>query len=504
LLNDIEFINGFSVELSDDYRLAKSYVRDIPTQALVYIRSFTHKLAAQLAVQHDVTFTSANLYDRIEQLNLRRVIDVAAVRALHRLRSDGNRGAHPEKYHLTQTQLVSIAEKSIHQILQIIAKLYPSLHQGAAPRYQFEAFDSYAGRDLCYRAVMKNDPEAQYLVGMSLKAKGLMLQEQERALAQTTDGSLLANSNSHSSSASSRSTSSSSNSAESNTPSLISTTVEQTSADVFAQAAHWFHIASVHHQAALFEHGVSLLHGYSGAANPATGEAFIAQAAAKGIVNAQALLGFFYLVGSDQFEVDINQAETLLTLAANAEDAEAMSNLGVLFYQNQQFEQAYLWVNKAAQTGYPHAQYHLALMLEQGEGCQVDIATSQQWMQEAAEQGQLDAMLRCGSDILHDDGASQQQLNIAEHYLHEVIKYGRNVTAMIELSVALADGILGRIDVVQAAYLLQQANLHANEIQRQVIEPLWQSLLMQIDSVIALNPTEDELATLQQAKCLLA
>lgn len=502
MLNDIEFINGFSTELSDDYRLAKSYVRDIPTQALVYIRSFTHKLAAQLAVQHGVTFTSANLYDRIEQLNQRRVIDVAAVRALHRLRSDGNRGAHPEKYHLTQTQLVNIAEKSIHQILQVIEKLYPSLHPGVAPHYQFEAFDSFAGRDLCYRAVMKNDPEAQYLVGMSLKVKGLMLQEQERALAHTTDDSLLASSSSASSS--STSSSSNSNSAESNTPSPISTTVEQTSADVFAQAAHWFHIASAHHQAALFEHGVSLLHGYSGAENPATGEAFIAQAAAQGIVNAQALLGFFYLVGSDQFEVDINQAETLLTLAANAEDAEAMSNLGVLFYQNQQFEQAYLWVNKAAQTGYPHAQYHLALMLEQGEGCQVDIATSQQWMQEAAEQGQLDAMLRCSSDTLHDDDASQEQLNIAEHYLHEVIKYGRNVTAMIELSVALADGILGRIDVVQAAYLLQQANLHANEIQRQVIEPLWQSLLMQIDSVIALNPTEDELATLQQAKCLLA
>ncbi len=502
MLNDIEFINGFSTELSDDYRLAKSYVRDIPTQALVYIRSFTHKLAAQLAVQHGVTFTSANLYDRIEQLNQRRVIDVAAVRALHRLRSDGNRGAHPEKYHLTQTQLVNIAEKSIHQILQVIEKLYPSLHPGVAPHYQFEAFDSFAGRDLCYRAVMKNDSEAQYLVGMSLKVKGLMLQEQERALAHTTDDSLLASSSSASSS--STSSSSNSNSAESNTPSPISTMVEQTSADVFAQAAHWFHIASAHHQAALFEHGVSLLHGYSGAENPATGEAFIAQAAAQGIVNAQALLGFFYLVGSDQFEVDINQAETLLTLAANAEDAEAMSNLGVLFYQNQQFEQAYLWVNKAAQTGYPHAQYHLALMLEQGEGCQVDIATSQQWMQEAAEQGQLDAMLRCSSDILHDDDASQQQLNIAEHYLHEVIKYGRNVTAMIELSVALADGILGRIDVVQAAYLLQQANLHANEIQRQVIEPLWQSLLMQIDSVIALNPTEDELATLQQAKCLLA
>ncbi|MGX9463038.1 DUF4145 domain-containing protein [Shewanella sp. A14] len=477
MLNDIEFIDGFSAELSDDYRLAKSYVRDIPTQALVYIRSFTHKLAAQLAQQHGIIFNSANLYDRIEQLNQQRVIDVSAVRALHRLRSDGNRGAHPEKYHLTQVQLINIAEKSIHHILQLIEKLYKPLHKRTAPHYQFEAFDSFAGRDLCYRAVMKNEPEAQYLVGMSLKAKGLMLQEQERALAQNIDTP--------------------------NSSSSGLTSAEQTSADVFSQAAHWFFVASGQHKAALFEHGVSLLHGYNGTANSTEGEQFIAQAAEHGVVNAQALLGFFYLVGSEQFDVDLNQAETWLTLAANAENAEAMSNLGVLFYQNQQFEQAFLWVSKAAKTGYPHAQYHLALMLEQGLGCQIDITVSHKWMQEAAEQGQLDAMLRCGSDILHNDAASKQQLEIAEHYLHEVIKYGRNVTAMIELSVALADGILGRIDVVQAAYLLQQAKLHANDIQLQVIEPLWQSLMIQIESVIALNPTDDELTALQQAKRLL-
>jgi len=32
---------------------------------------------------------------------------------------------------------------------------------------------------------------------------------------------------------------------------------------------------------------------------------------------------------------------------------------------------------------------------------------------------------------------------------------------------------------------------------------LWQSLLMQIDSVIALNPSAEELASLQQAKTYL-
>ncbi|MDD8060885.1 MULTISPECIES: tetratricopeptide repeat protein [Shewanella] len=478
MLNDTAFIDGFSELLTEDYRLAKSYVRDIPTQALVYIRSFTHKLASQLATPHGLTFSSPNLYDRIEQLHSARVIDPPIVRALHRLRSDGNRGAHPEKYHLTQAQLVTIAEKSITNILRVVEKLYPVVHQHVAPGYTFEPFDSFAGRDLCYRAVMNNDAEAQYLVGMSLKAKGLMLQGQEQALAQDADAS--------------------------SAQSKLSTKGEySTAAEAFAQAGYWFALASQQHQAAIFEHGVSLLHGYCGEVNLSEGELLIAQAADSGIVEAQALQGFFYLVGSDQFEVDLAQAERLLTLAANAENAEAMSNLGVLYYQAQQFENAFLWINKAAQAGYPNAQYHLALMLADGLGCSSDFAASEQWMLEAAEQGQVDAMLHCGSRILHDDNASQSQRVNAELYLHQAIKYGHNVSAMIELSVALADGILGRIDVVQAAYLLTLAKTHGNDEHLEVIEPLWQSLAMQIDNVIGLNPSDDEMIALQQAKMLL-
>ncbi|MGI2170146.1 DUF4145 domain-containing protein [Shewanella sp. MF05960] len=478
MLNDSAFIDGFSENLTEDYRLAKSYVRDIPTQALVYIRSFTHKLTRQLATPHGLTFTSPNLYDRIEQLHQARLIDPPAVRALHRLRSDGNRGAHPEKYHLTQTQLVSIAEKSIEHILHLVAKLYPVVHQHVAPTYTFEPFDSFAGRDLCYRAVMNNDAEAQYLVGMSLKAKGLMLQEQEQALAQAATD-------------------------ESTQNKQPTKGENNTAAEAFAQAGYWFALSSLQHKAAVFEHGVSLLHGYTGEENKNKGEQLIAQAADNGIIEAQALQGFFYLVGSHQFSIDLPQAERLLTLAANAENAEAMSNLGVLYYQTKQFENAFLWINKAAQAGYPNAQYHLALMLAEGLGCSSDLAASEQWMAEAADQGQIDAMLHCGSHILHDDNASQTQRVKAEGYLHQAVKYGHNVSAMIELSVALADGILGRIDVVQAAYLLTLAKTHGNDEHLEVIEPLWQSLAMQIDSVIELNPSEDEMIALQQAKLLL-
>ncbi|MGZ9899820.1 tetratricopeptide repeat protein [Shewanella gaetbuli] len=494
MITDTELVEQFSDLLGDDYASAKSYVRDIPTQALVYVRSFTHKLASVIADKHQLNFTSANLYDRIEQLNQRRLIEVSAIRAMHKLRADGNRGAHPEKYHLTQNQLVTIAEKSIRQIISLVTQLYPAVHGSPVPENKFIEFDSFAGRDLCYRAMMHNDHHAQYLVAMSLKAQALMAQEQVSATQLNSDKP------------------------------QDTTQAQAEVKRLFAQAAYWFAQAAPYEMAALYEHGVSLLHGYAATDSKeelsAQGEALIAKAADNDVIEAKALLGYFYLVGSQVFEVDLEKAKTLLTQAAETENIEAMSNLGVLYYQTQQHEQALAWMQKAAKSGYPQSQYHLALLLAEADSefNGIELAAtatipspttdlleqSQYWMQEAASQGQLEAMLHCASQILHDDNATKEQLQLAEHYLYEVIKYGHDVTAMIELSVALADGILGRIDVVQAAYLLQQAKLHATDVQLQVIAPLWQSLLMQIDNVMALSPSEEQLAALAQAKTILS
>ncbi|WP_299571396.1 tetratricopeptide repeat protein [uncultured Shewanella sp.] len=467
MLNDIEFIGGFSAEIVDDYTKAKSYVRDIPTQALVFVRSFTHQVTSLLAEKQSVKFNSPNLYDRIEQLNRMRFIDVPTTRALHRLRSDGNRGAHPEKYHLTQDQLVSLAEKTIKNILSLITLLYPKIHRKKAPEYQFEAFDSFVGRELCYQAVMHNDHQAQYLVGMSLKSKALMQQEQEQSLDQEA--------------------------AE-----------HAESVSTFKQAANWFELASDKHQQALFEHGVALLHGYNGSKNAVAGELAIERAAKEGVVEAKALLGFFYLVGSENFSVDLTVAATWLEKAALAENTEAMSNLGVLYYQQQQLDKAFEWINKAAQAGYPHAQYHLALMLFNGEGCEANANTSEHWLAEAAEQGQLDAMFTRAQHMLNDDSGLGADVCLAERYLRDVINYGRSVPAMIELSVALADGVFKRIDVVESASLLKLAKQYANDEQAEIIEPIWQSLQIQIDNVIALKPSDEELKSLVHAQGILA
>lgn len=166
--------------------------------------------------------------------------------------------------------------------------------------------------------------------------------------------------------------------------------------------------------------------------------------------------------------------------------------------------QAYHFIHKAAQAGYPHAQYHLALMLANGEGCSRDPIASEYWMAEAAEQGQLDAMFMRAQHMLNDDNAFGSDLTQAEHYLREVIKYGHSVPAMIELSMALADGMLGRIDVVGAAALLNLARRYANEKEAEIIEPLWLSLALQVDKVLEMTVDPAEIHSLKRAQTLLA
>jgi len=469
VLSDVEFVGQFSAELGQDYGVAKSYVRDVPTQALLLIRSFTHKLTELLAQTKGLNFDSQNLYDRIEMLNNKRVIHVRITRLLHRLRNDGNRGAHPEKYHLTGPQLLELSEKSIENLLQLMELLFPQVMGKPRPEYHFIPFDSLAGRDLCYRAVMQNDAQAQYLVGMSLKTQAL--------LEQAHGSSLDTQQTSH---------------------------LESNSQDALSQASYWFARAAKRDMNALYEHGVALIHGYGGKVELREGELAIAVAAKAGVDNAMALLGYFYLAGSESIEVDTALAKRYLQQAAELEHSEAIANLGVLYYQQGEFVKAYGFIAKSARAGFPHAQYHLALMLARGEGCTRDLLASEQWMAEAAEQDQLDAMLARAQSMLHDDNAFGKDLSQAEDYLRQVIKYGHSVLAMIELSIALADGVLSKIDVVTSASLLKLAREQANAKELTVIAPLWDSLLLQIENVISITDNADELTTLTHAKMLLS
>lgn len=106
--------------------------------------------------------------------------------------------------------------------------------------------------------------------------------------------------------------------------------------------------------------------------------------------------------------------------------------------------------------------------------------------------------------MLNNENALGNDFSLAERYLREAVKYGHSVPAMIELSIALADGILGRIDVVGSAALLRMARQRGNEREREVIAPLWESLSLQIDKVLSVTQDAEEQRALQRARELLS
>ncbi|GLP97829.1 DUF4145 domain-containing protein [Paraferrimonas sedimenticola] len=433
-LTDEQLVAELLPELGDDYRVAKSYARDVPTQSLLMLRSLLHQLTAKIAEQLGSPLTTVNLYDRIEDLNRQRLINVRLTRRMHKIRADGNRGAHPEKYRLDFSQLITIAERSVTRCAELAAELYPVLLKRDAPEYRFVPFDSIAGREICYRAVMENDPQAQVLVGQSLKSKALELRNQEFAAAEKAQ----------------------------------QTVVEHHgSAALFAQAAHYFELAHERLDDGAYEYGVALVNGFQGKAQIERGSELVAKAAKAEHADAMALYGFWCLTGTKAVAVDLEQAEHYLTLAADKQQPEAMANLGVLHYQGGpkgvDKTQAFEFTHKAAQAGYPQAQYNLQLMLLNGDGCKADPAAAERWLAEAAEQGHLDAMLVRAQHMLSSDELGQDH-QLARQYLQEVIRYGHSLTAMVELALALANGAFGEADWPQAVAWLKAAEHRAEQV----------------------------------------
>ena len=53
----------------------------------------------------------------------------------------------------------------------------------------------------------------------------------------------------------------------------------------------------------------------------------------------------------------------------------------------QDFRQAIVWYERAAELGNVLAQYNLAVMLAKGKGCEPDRVAAQSWFAKAAERG---------------------------------------------------------------------------------------------------------------------
>jgi len=84
--------------------------------------------------------------------------------------------------------------------------------------------------------------------------------------------------------------------------------------------------------------------------------------------------------------------QTLRTRAAQG-DAEAQTNLGLLYYNGQGVPQDYVqaakWLEKAAVEGFAGAQVAFGLLYDEGKGVPQDYTRARQWYEKAAAQGNV-------------------------------------------------------------------------------------------------------------------
>ncbi|EFC47957.1 TPR repeat protein [Naegleria gruberi] len=96
------------------------------------------------------------------------------------------------------------------------------------------------------------------------------------------------------------------------------------------------------------------------------GMALLEDSARLGNSDAQNTVGAIYLEGEDSIEIDLNKAKDFLIAAAEAEDTDALYNLGILAENEKRFEEAMQWYKKALDMGNTAAAYPLGRFYFQG------------------------------------------------------------------------------------------------------------------------------------------
>jgi hypothetical protein len=105
-------------------------------------------------------------------------------------------------------------------------------------------------------------------------------------------------------------------------------------------------------------------------------------------------------------------------------DVRWLTDLGVVYFRQHQFTEAFLCFSRAAQQGFATAQFCLAVCYLNGQGTGQDDAAAFPWLQKAAAQGDgnaeftLGMAYRLGRSVIRDESRAAQWMQKAAQHGH--------------------------------------------------------------------------------------
>lgn len=156
--------------------------------------------------------------------------------------------------------------------------------------------------------------------------------------------------------------------------------------------------------------GLCHLHGQGVAASAREALRWLQAAADQGDAKAQWNLSALHAGGGEDVPQDLAQAFVWCRKSADQGHLAAQATLGLLHARIDQPEQAVALWTQAAEAGDAEAEYNLGLMLAKGQGCAADARGAFGWFARAAERGIRQAQSRIGLMYASGDGVPRDPI----------------------------------------------------------------------------------------------
>lgn len=426
-MNDIDFAMRVSPPIGQLYGEAKRSLNEFPKHALIQSRALASLCCDMLGAPVQ-NVQRPSLDDQITELARTHRINSDTHDLLQRLRRWGNAGAHPERAMLDEKQLPTIAQQALTDVLALLEIVFRQQHQGAAvPAYEVAGEKLDTMRDLCYQALVSGSASDQYLVALHLIEKVAAKINEARA---TEPG------------------------------------IDRFAAQYEVQAMRSRAITLLEYASdagyapAHYEYAQALLNGAKGERKEAEAGHQMWMACRQEYPEAMAWYGNSVLYGLYGYEVDYGQALEYLEKAAAHDQPGALTLLSRMYRDGLGVPAdpvaAFAMTVKAAEAGFPAAQYEVSAALFNGCGVAVDEAQGMRWLEQAAGSGYAVA-LAVKAELIRKGKAPGSVADVEQLLIASLPSWNRARLDLADLYIEREDPT----DLVQAAYLMQDCYAQA-------------------------------------------
>lgn len=356
-MNDLEFAQRVSARIGELYSEAKRSRYLFPKHALIQTRALA-SLCCDLLRPDDWREWPYGLEEKIRMLAKAQRINLDTHEKLNDLRRWGNAAAHPEESRREEAQFGPLASEAMANALVLLETVFRQKHGGAAlPDYVVVEESSDELKEVCYRALVENCPADQYQVAM-------LLRQQLASKVKET---------------------------EAGPDSFLASYTRRFEFDALkGRALDLLRYASDgRYPPASYQYGLALSDGERGDEYVAFGVNLIATAARYGDIDALAWSGHSAMHGLHDEPVDYERARGYLEKAAAEDQPLALSLLSRMYRKGLgvavDSKVAFDLTLRAAEAGYPVAQYGAGVALYHGDGVVIDQPAALAWLQRASD-----------------------------------------------------------------------------------------------------------------------